>query len=259
MPTVTVDGTTLQYRLDSVQERPAVAFISDVGFGPWVWGWQAPTLSGRYRTLVYAARGTGDSGAAPPYTVDSFADDLEAVLADVGVRRVHLVGAGLGGMIALRYARTYDRARSLSLFGTPTSGDRIDETALSRLHPSDRSALRSSLALAFSDRFLTESGNIDQILGWRRSEDATGDALEGHRSAAVGFDAGPLYELEVPALVCHGTDDSIVPEAVGMELAESLPHGRFESVSGKRCCYIEHARAVTDAIDGFLDSVASTE
>jgi pimeloyl-ACP methyl ester carboxylesterase len=259
MPTVTTDGTTLRYELSGESEGPTVAFVPDVGFGPWVWGWQAPTLSGPYRTLVYAARGTDGSDPAGPYTLDRFVADLEAVLADAGIQRVHLVGAGLGGMVALRYARNHGRARSLSLFGVAPSSDRIDSEALSALHPSDPSQLRSSLSLAFSDRFLAESGAVDRIVEWRKTEDATGEALEGHRSAALGFEADPLYELSLPTLVCHGTDDPVVPTAAGEKLAAALPRGRFEAVSGKRCCYIEGARAVTDAIDGFIDSVESGE
>jgi pimeloyl-ACP methyl ester carboxylesterase len=261
MPTVTTGGTTIRYELSGADDRPAVAFVPDVGFGPWAWGWQAPALSGPYRTLVYAARGTDGSDRAGPYALGRFAADLDAVLAAAGLRRVHLVGAGLGGMVALRHAREYGRARSLSLFGVPPSGDRIDADALSALHPatSDPSRLRSSLSLAFTDRFLAESGAVDRIVGWRADEDATGEALSGHRSAALGFEAGPLYELSVPALVFHGGEDPVVPAAAGETLAETLPRGRFEAVEGKRCCYIEHAAAVTDAIEGFLDRVDSGE
>ncbi len=256
MPTVTTDGTTLEYEL-SGGGRPTVVFLADVGFGPWMWGWQAPGLAGPYRALVYATRGTDGSDRREPYTIDRFVADLEAILSDASIDRAHLVGAGLGGMVALRYARTHGRARSLSLFGVPPSGGRIDGDALAALHPDDRSRLRSSLSLAVSDRYLAESGLVDRIVEWRHDEDAVGEALEGHRSSALGFETGTLYELSLPTLVCHGTDDPIVPIAAGRELAESLPRGRFEAVEGKRCCYIEHAGAVTDAVDGFIDGVES--
>jgi len=258
MPKIEVDGTGLRYELAGEADRPAVAFVPDVGFGPWVWGWQAPELAGPYRTLVPAARGTGGSDPAGPYTVDRFAADLEAVFSDAGVRRVHLVGAGLGAMVALQYAREYGRARSLSLLGASASGDRVDRAALSELHPSDPDRFESSLSLAFTDRFLEATGAGERITGWRRSEDATGEAATGHREAALGFDSGPLYELSVPALVCHGVDDPVVPVGAGEALAAELPRGRFEAVEGKRCCYVEHAAAVTDAIDGFVSDVDAT-
>lgn len=259
MPTISVDGTTLRYEISDRDDRPAIAFIPDIGFGPWVWGWQAPALEGVYRTVVVASRGTDGFEGNGPYTIDQFAADLDAILADAGVRRVHLVGAGLGGMVGLRYAREYGRARSLSLLGTAASGDRIDRAALSTLYPSDPDRLADSLSAAFTDRFRSESGFVDRITEWRREEDASGGALSGHREAALGFEAGPLYELSIPALVCHGVDDPVVPMEAGKALAEELPNGRFEAVEGRRCCYIEHAAAVTDAIDGFLSDTGATD
>ena len=265
MPTVTTDdGVMLQYECSGGEERggddrPTIAFISDVGFGPWVGGWQAPGLSGPYRTLVYGVRGTDGSGESEPYNIDRFAADLDAVLSAAGRRRVHLVGAGVGGMVALRYAREYGRARSLTLFGVAATGNRIDKAALSALHPSNPEELENSLSVGFTDEFLAETGLTEQITAWRRDEDATGSALSGHKSAALEFEAGPLYELTIPALVCHGVDDPVVSLDAGEELAADLPRGRFEPVEGKRCCYIEHAAAVTDAIDGFVEGVEAAK
>jgi pimeloyl-ACP methyl ester carboxylesterase len=256
MPTVNVtDGTRLRYECAGESDRSAVAFVPEVGFGPWAWGWQAPALSGPYRTLVYAVRGTDGSDSSGPYAIDRFVADLEAVLSAAGLRRVHLVGAGLGGMVALRHARKHGRVRSLSLLGVPPSGDRIDERALSKLHPSDPDALEASLSVGFTDRFRSETDLAERILEWRRAEDATGEALAGHKAAAMAYEAKPLYELSIPALVCHGVEDSVAPVDAGERLAAALPRGRFEPIAGKRCCYIEHAAAVTDEIEGFIGDV----
>ena len=257
MPTVTTDGTAIQYEVAGDADRPALAFLADAGFGPWSWGWQAPALTGPYRTVVHAARGTDGSDAAGPYTVDRLVADLEAVLADAGVRRVHLVGAGLGGTVALRYAREHDRARSLTLIGAPPAGDDVDPDALSALLPSDPTRLRESLSVAFSDAFLARTGLVGDVVEWRQTEDATGDALAGHRRALTSFEAGPLYELTLPTYVLHGRDDPVVPQSAGRALAEDLPRGRFEAVEGRRCCYVEHSAAVSDAVDRFVDEVTS--
>jgi 3-oxoadipate enol-lactonase len=258
MPTVETDGVTLQYETEGDPERPTVVFVPDTATGPWLWGWQAPKLAGTHRTVVYAQRGTDGSDTDGPYTVDRLAADLEAVLADAEIGRAHVVGAGLGGMVALRYAREYSRARSLTLFGVTPDGDRIDADALAGLHPPDPTRIRQSLELAFSDRFLAETGLADDIVDWRTDEDAVGDARDGHIDAALGFDSGALYEVGLPTLVCHGVDDSVVPLSVGEELATDLPRGRFEAVEGRRWCFVEHSAAVTDAIAEFIDNTDAT-
>jgi len=100
---------------------------------------------------------------------------------------------------------------------------------------------------------------LDDVVGWRREEDAVGGALAGHREAALTFEAEAIYEIGAPALVCHGVDDPVVPASAGEALADDLPRGRFEAVEGKRFCFVEYAAAVTDAVEGFLERHTSAD
>lgn len=255
----TDDGVDLYY--ETAGDGETIAFVGDCGFGAWQWAWQYDALAGPYETLAWDLRGTDRSDTPQgPYDVDRLADDFEAVLADSSVRRVHVVGAGLGGMIALRYAREYGRAASLSLFGTAPRGGDVDVAALRALYPEpdDRgaTAFRDSLSGAFSPAF-RESEAFEQVLDWRREEDSLGEGLESQIAAVESFEAGPLYELTTPALVFHGVADPVVDPDVGRELAENLPRGEFETVEGRRLAHVEHARAVTDRLDGFVDEHCS--
>ena len=255
VPTVrTDDGTDLYYR--SAGSGDPVVFVGECGFGAWQWAWQYDGLSGPYETIAWDLRGTGRSDAPDgPYDVDRLGADLEAVLAANAVRSAHVVGAGLGGMVALRYAREYTRAGTLALFGTAPSGDRVDAAALRRLFPesNDSEALRDSLSGAFSGQFLTEATEaVDRICEWRREEDAGADGREAQIEAVESFEAGPLYELTLPTLVFNGLEDPVVDPATGRELAEDLPRGSFEAVEGRHLPQVEHARAVTDRLDGFF-------
>ena len=259
VPTTTRDGVTLHYETDGSGET--VAFVGNVGYGAWVWSVQYPAIAGPRRALVWDLRGTGASDAPPgPYDVDALAADLEAVLADAEVSRTHLVGLGLGGMVALRYARTYSRARSLVLLGTAAQGDAIDEDALRALHPASRSAdaLRDSLAGAFSADFL--AGNpalVDDIVDWRQADDAGPAAVDAQVAAALGFDAGPLHEVGLPALVGGGTDDPVVAGDAGQALADGLPRGEFEAIAGRHLAAFEAGSAVSDWLVRFFETVES--
>lgn len=261
MPTVTNRGADLYYETDGSGET--VAFVSDAGGGAWLWGWQHGAVAGRREALVWDLRGTGRSDAPPgPYDVDGLAADFEAVLADADVRRVHVVGAGLGGMVALRHARRYDRVRTLTLFGSAASGEDVDGAALRRLHPSpdDAASLRASLEGAFSPSFREERPNVvERICQWRTEEDAGTEAFAAQAAAMEAFEAGPLYELTVPTLVCHGVEDPVVPAAAGRQLAEDLPRGTYEPVEGRRLCFVEHSRAVTERLLEHLDEGKAEE
>jgi pimeloyl-ACP methyl ester carboxylesterase len=256
MPTATRDGVGLHY--DTEGEGETVAFISDVGYGAWQWGWQHRGVAGPYESLVWDLRGTGRSNAPPgPYDVDTLTADFEAVLADADVSRAHIVGAGLGGMVALRYAREYGRARSLTCLCTAPSGGDVDTDAVRSLHPENHSedALRDSLSGAFSPAFLdTQTALVSDIMDWRRDEDASAEAIAAQISAMENFEAGPLYELTLPTLVCWGVDDPVVAPDAARRLAEELPRGTGEAVEGRHLCHIEHSRAVSERVLAHIET-----
>jgi 3-oxoadipate enol-lactonase len=256
--TTTDDGVTLYYETEGSGET--VVFVGEAGYGAWLWGGQHREVAGPFEALVWELRGTGRSDTPDgPYDVDRLARDLEAITAASDSRRVHLVGAGLGGMVALRYARRFNRATTLTLFDTAPSGAAVDQEALTALQPErdTATALRNSLAGAFTDSFLRDQTElVDRICEWRRTEDAGPDGFTAQVDAMCSFEAGPLYELTLPALVCHGVDDPVIPVDAGRELATDLPRGTFEAVDGKHLCFVEHARAVTDRLFTFLDEHA---
>jgi pimeloyl-ACP methyl ester carboxylesterase len=256
--TTAPDGTALHY--ETAGEGETVAFLGDAGYGVWQWSWQNDDLAGPFRTLTWDLRGTGRSeDPGGPYTVAELAADFEAVLSASETDRAHLVGAGLGGMIALTYAHQYSRARTLTLFGTAASGDVVDEATLrERSAPADDpDALCESLSSAFTEQFRAEqSGLLDRICAWRQRDDATEGEFDAQVEAVCGYDSPPLYEITVPTLVCHGVGDPVVPVAEGRALAEKLPRGTFEAVEGRHLCFVEHAHAVTDRLVGFLEDNA---
>ena len=257
MPTTTVDGVSLHYEADG--EGETVVFVGEAGLGAWQWAWQYDELVGPYETVVWDLRGTGNSDTPPgPYSVDQLATDLEAVLAASDARRAHVVGAGLGGMVALGYARAFDRAKTLTLFGTAPRGEVYDTDELAALYAgeavqaADEASIRDSLTVGFSADFLARERIVQQLCEWRLAEDADPTGFDAQVAAIEDFDAGPLYELTVPTLVCHGLDDPVVDHEIGKQLAENLPRGTFEPVEGRHLCHLEHARAVSNRLDGFL-------
>ncbi len=258
MPTARNGDVSCYY--ETAGDGETVAFVGDAGYGAWQWGWQHAAVTGPYRSLVADLRGTGRSDApGGPYAVEDLVDDLTAVLSDAGVRRAHLVGCGLGGMVALEAARTTGRAASLTLVGTAAEGAGLDMEPLYG-DPSDPEALRESLKSALSERFRREQPDVvEQIVEWRRDEDADADAWRAQAAAAREYDVSDrLYEVTVPALVVHGTADRAWPPARGERLAEDLPRGEFVPVSDARhLVTVEASRIVNDRLLGFLDGLDS--
>ena len=233
----------------------AVAFCGELGLGPWQWGWQHAAVTGPYETVVPATRGTDESDDPPgPCTVVDLAADLDAVLSDAGVRSTHLVGVGLGGMVALTAALRSDRIRKLALVGTAAYGGGFNPQPL-RPDPTDPDSLVTTLETAFSRTFVeAQPDALARMAEWRAAEDAGPVAWDATRNALDSFDlTDRLYEVTNEALVLHGSEDALCPPVEGEELADGLPRGEFEPVEGAgHLANVEHSRTVNDRLLAFL-------
>ncbi|WP_224448057.1 alpha/beta fold hydrolase [Haloprofundus salilacus] len=260
MATATNGGVSLYYDTDG--EGETVAFVGDAGYGAWQWGWQHAVVAGPFESLVYDQRGVGRSDTPDgPYTVGELAQDLEVVLADRGVRKAHLVGAGLGGMVALQAALSSNRVASLTLLATAAAGADLE---LGTLYgdPTDRDDLRRVTEAALSEEFVSEQPEVvDQIAAWRADDDASPRAWEAQAAAVDQFDVSDrLYEVTTPALVLHGTADSTWPIERGRKLADGLPHGTFGAVDGTgHLVGVEASKDVNDQLLAFLEEQADAE
>jgi 3-oxoadipate enol-lactonase len=264
MPRVDRDWGDLYYA--AAGDGDTVALVGDLGYGAWQWAWQHGALAGPFEALAVDHRGTGRSDCPPgPYALADLAADLEAALSAHGARRVHLVGAGLGGLVALTHVRRYDRVRSLALVGTSAGGPHLPERPVERLAApkDDPDALRATLAPALSEAFRTGRPEaVDAIVEWRagaRVDGPGGDAPPaGWRAQAAALEGvdlrDDLVEVTVPALVVHGTDDAVWPVGGGEALASGLPRGRFEPIEGgPHLVGVERSREVDDLLVGFLE------
>lgn len=263
MPRAERDGVSLYYEADG--DGPTVAFVGDLGYGGWVWAWQHPAVAGPFESLVWDLRGTGRSSVpAGPYEVSDLAADLEAVLADHGATRAHLVGLGLGGLIAIAYARRYDRARSLAFVGASAGGAHVPERPVERLSAprDDADALRATLAPVLSESFRRRHPDVvDGIVDWRADGDAPPDGWRAQAAAVEAFDASDrLHEVTLPALVVHGTADAVWPPAGGETLADGLPRGEYVPIEDAgHLVNVERSRSVNDRLVGFLEDHAAID
>jgi len=260
MPTVDNDGVRLRY--DTTGSGPTVVFVNDVGFGAWLWSYQHAAVAGPYEAVVWDLRGSGESDApVGPYALPSLVADLDAIVSAIDPRRVHLVGAGLGGVIALEYARRHDRVASLAVFGT-APGTAVDGDALSSMAAptDDPDALEDSLDAAFAPGVPEANPDaIAQIVEWRATDDAEPARFRDQQAAWLGADLEALYEITTPTLVLSGTDDAVVDPDATARLADRLPRGEHRRVEGGHLCFVSESAAVSDELLAWLDEHADTE
>jgi pimeloyl-ACP methyl ester carboxylesterase len=86
--------------------EPALVLVHGLGSDLEVWRAQLDRLRSSRRVVAYDQRGHG--GSAPPrdgaYTIAALADDLDAVIRGLGLRRVVLVGHSMSGAVLSAWA-----------------------------------------------------------------------------------------------------------------------------------------------------------
>jgi len=109
-----VNGTELNYELSGKEGAPWLVLSHSLACTVRMWDPQVAAFKDRYRILNYDMRGHGAS-AAPggAYTLDMLADDVVALMKEVGVERATFIGLSIGGMIgqtlALRQTKLFDK------------------------------------------------------------------------------------------------------------------------------------------------------
>jgi len=69
------------------------------------WYCQTPAFSSHYSVVVFDNRGIGRSDISDaPFTTSTMADDTVGLMDSLGIRRAHILGISMGGMIAQEIA-----------------------------------------------------------------------------------------------------------------------------------------------------------
>ena len=106
-------GLTLTYTLDDYtdpwREAETIILIHGIAECGEAWHGWVPHLARNYKVIRLDLRGFGDSTPMPlayEWSIAALADDLDAFVTKLGLKRVHLVGAKLGGLISMKFAAT---------------------------------------------------------------------------------------------------------------------------------------------------------
>jgi pimeloyl-ACP methyl ester carboxylesterase len=234
-----------------------VLLIMGLGYPSCMWHRTRPGLAIRYRTVALDNRGVGQSDVPPgPYQMALMASDAAAVLDAAGVKRAHIFGVSMGGMIAQEFALQYpDRVYSLVLGCTAPGGPNAvkaepeaRDLLMARGKMTPDQAMEASVPYIYAPT--TPRARIEEDFAVRRKRFTS---LQGYMAQLQGIISWEAYSrlstIRVPTLVIHGESDRLVPPANGRLIAEGIP--------GARLVVLPQASHIftTDQPDAALDAI----
>ncbi len=200
---------------------------ADINFFP-VYG----CLAGSYRVIALDLRGHGRGmRSTEPFSLEDCADDAAALLEQLGVGRVIVLGYSMGGAVGLLLARRHPgRVAAVVMQATALEWRRAArERAVWRLLPVLDLSLRFGAGAGVVERLLRKAVDaapeLDSCRPWLAAEfrRATARDLVAAGRALSRYDARSWAgELDIPAAVLVTTRDRLVRPAKQRELARAL-------------------------------------
>ncbi|MFX0116761.1 MAG: alpha/beta fold hydrolase [Candidatus Hodarchaeota archaeon] len=239
-----------------------------MGLSANVYWWDPPfleELARHFQVLIFDNRGVGRSDDPQvDFSIKTMAEDLAALMDAIDIRRSHILGISMGGMIAQEFVLNWpERVEKLVLCATNCGGaeqklasDDALQTLMSfaqREH--DQELVKEALPLLLSDDFITENPK------W--IEERTADILKipttpssyGRQLGAIMnfYTFERLESITSPTLVLHGKKDILVPPENAEILAAKIPGAKlalFENSA--HLIFSQETQMVTNAIIEFL-------
>ena len=208
-----------------------------------------------------------------PYTLDDMAADAVGVLDHLGIKRAHVCGASMGGMIGQLVAADYpERVLSFTAVFTTTGNPALPPSTpeamavLTTRAPDPKKDIEAYLDQAvinqrtigspgfpFDEKIMRERLRSDVL----RCYEPAGVARQLAAVIANGDRRPKLGKIKAPTVVLHGDSDPLVNVEGGKDLAANVPGAELRIVAGMGhdlpvalydtivdaiCCAVERAK-----------------
>jgi 3-oxoadipate enol-lactonase len=227
MPNVRVNDIDMYYEIHG--EGEPVVLIAGLNSDHTLYRGILPQLAAKYQVIAFDNRGVGQTDKPDiPYSIDMMADDTAGLLNALGITQAHILGASLGGRIAVVLALRHPQlVKSLILVSTTTRMPTMTWR---------RRLIKLEL----------------QIMKMRGSHNAAMRQFV----ASTGFDCTDrLSEIQVPTLILHGRKDKTAPYRLAEEMHSEIKHSKMVTFDGGHIFFILRPKQFLEAILAFLESL----
>jgi pimeloyl-ACP methyl ester carboxylesterase len=235
-------------------DRPETVLLIN-GLGSQMTRWPVPfcekLVAKGYRAIRFDNRDVGLSTwlDGQSYVLKDMADDAVAVLDAAGVKRAHVAGVSMGGMITQKVAIAHpDRVLSItSIMSSPSLAPEAlkstpEAAAVLNVPPPDPKAdfeafvaagMRNARTIGSPGYPMDEDFLRQRVIAeHRRGFNPMGVARQRAAIGADGDRTADLGKLTIPAVVVHGTDDPLVMPIGGELTAKAIPGAELRMIPG---------------------------
>ncbi len=239
-----------------------VIFLHGIGGNRRNWDGELRHFGRTCHAVAMDFRGYGDSDAIEDgFEFTDFVSDVTRVLDAMGVRKAHVVGLSMGGLVAQAlYSRVPERVMSLSLVACRAADEpmlppvRREAFIRERLEPL-RMGGSEALAVSLAPKLLGSTASPearDQVMDSLRKvrPEAYFKIMEARMRVAPMLDPGTV---RVPTLVVGSDEDQVAPLEQMRALAAAIQGARLKEIRGAgHLINLEKPQEFQLALENFL-------
>ena len=244
---INVEGLTLCCHVDGPEDAPPIVLVHGAGLDAAGVSWKKtfPALAESYRVIAPDLPGYGESDRVPQNvtpTIDFYVGVLDALLKELDLVEVTLIGISKGGGIVLGYTLDFpDRVRRLVLVDSYGLGDQVPGGRRAAVMVKIPKLLEISWWAMKKSRKMTKASLGNVALPENIDEEFVDDIYRQVRRPKSGdayfrFARGEMHlsgprtnyferlsELPVETLFVHGEDDPLIPLEFSKRAANEAP------------------------------------
>lgn len=203
---------------------------------------KGPRLNG-LKLMGRFALGLPNQGA--PYTLYDMAEDTSSLMDALGIRKAHVIGASMGGMIAQILAAHYpEKVESLNLLFTSNNRAFLPPpfpkqllSLIGRPKATDEDGMVAHSLRLF--RSIGSPGHLNEQEAaesarklYRRNFHPTGVLQQFLAILCTGSLVQVNHLIKQPTLVVHGKCDRLLPPQHGKCIAKTIKNAKFQLIDG---------------------------
>lgn len=260
---ITIVGDT-EIAFDDIGSGLPVVFLHAFPLNRTMWEPQVGALVAECRCIPIDCRGLGESAAAPPYSMDRYADDVIGALDALQIERAVIVGLSMGAYIGFSIWRRHSgRVRAFVLADTRAVADTVEQVAkrrelieIAEMHGSAGVANAQIAGLISASTRDKRPDTYDAM--HRMIAQAPVDGIVGAIEAMIERpdSTQTCRTIDVPTLIIVGEEDGVTPVADARAMAELIPGSRLEVLrQAGHLSNVERPAAFNTVLGEFLASL----
>lgn len=233
---ISIDGQKVHYRDEGKGE--AIVLIHGTGSSLHTWDAWSAQLKKKYRVIRFDLPAFGLTGADPKkrYLSSDYVNLLDSLMNRLGVRKFHLAGNSLGGLVSWLYASSYPQKVDRLILVDP-SGFPFDQTPaviqLAKIpilnlflrYVTPKSFIKKNLEEVYYDDTLISASLIDRyhdLSCFQGNRQAFLDRAKIEREDYTHL----LKQIVAPTLVLWGENDAWIPVSDANRYAKEIPQAK---------------------------------